>query len=248
MISSLCGDVIQFLESRDDAPVEPEAPQQEAGQDPEQGGAEVTGSTTHSGASDDADPVAQAEHSGGMDPSTFAHFSAELAGLDTPGEVLPPQDPALRRLLPDGSADPEEASQLRRLSESSLRASKAADLRLARMALESSPVALSEEQAPAFGRALNDVRLVLSVRLGIESQEDADALHDRVTRSRGSRKDAHASDSGQGPSSRSGTDDFMAEIYTFITWLQESLFQAMVDFLPEDTGPGEADDEGDAVR
>lgn len=183
-----------------------------------------------------------------MDPSTFAHFSAELAGLDAPDEALPPQDPALRRLLPDGSADPEEASQLRRLSESSLRASKAADLRVARMALESSPVTLSEEQSPAFGRALNDVRLVLAVRLGIDSQQDADALHDRVTQKRGSRKEAQVSAPDQGHSSQPGTDDFMAEIYTFITWLQETLFQAMVDFLPEDTSSGDGDDEGDTVR
>lgn len=78
---------------------------------------------------------------------SFAHFRRELAGLgadlDTSDEVPgvePPEDAALARLLPDASKDPEEAAQFRRLSEASLRESKIADLRAARMALESEPV------------------------------------------------------------------------------------------------------------
>ena len=193
VLSSLCGDVIQFLGSRED-PGDAETSPQAA--DPAETGGSAADPDSEAGGA--ADPLEPATESVGMDPSTFAHFSAELAGLDSSSEVSPPEDPALRRLLPDGSADPAEARQLRRLSESSLRASKTADLRLARMVLESSPVALGEEQAPAFGRALNDVRLVLSVRLGIGSQEEADDLHDRVTRNRGSRKNAQSGGAGRG--------------------------------------------------
>lgn len=153
----------------------------------------------------------------------FAHFRAELAGLgagldeEDDGGLQPPQDAVLARLLPDASADPEEAAQFRRLAESSLRESKIADLRAARLALESNTVALSEAQAPVFGRALNDVRLTLSARLGIETEADAEQIH---------------SAAGQG--SAATTEEFMGELYAFSTWLQETLFSAMLDVLPDD--------------
>lgn len=153
----------------------------------------------------------------------FAHFRAELAGLgaEIDGEadpgLSPPDDAVLARLLPAASTDQEEAAQLRRLSESSLRESKIADLRAAGLALESSTVVLSELQAPVFGRALNDVRLTLAARLGIEDQDDADKIHES------------AGHGGAGT-----TEQFMAELYTFATWLHETLFSAMLDVLPND--------------
>ena len=155
---------------------------------------------------------------------SFAHFRRELAGLGSDldsGEeaagVEPPADAALARLLPDASSDPAEAAQFRRLSEASLRDSKIADLRAARMALESDPVSLSEEQAPVFGRALNDVRLTLSARLGIDDEADAERVHQMACRGRAAT-----------------TDEFMAELYAFATWLQETLFSAMLDVMPDD--------------
>lgn len=153
----------------------------------------------------------------------FAHFRAELAGLgagideEDDGGLQPPQDAVLSRLLPDSSTDPTEAAQFRRLAESSLRESKIADLRAARLALENNTVALSEAQAPGFGRALNDVRLTLAARLGIETEHDAEQIH---------------SAAGQG--SAATTEEFMGELYAFATWLQESLFSAMLDVLPDD--------------
>lgn len=155
---------------------------------------------------------------------SFAHFRRELAGLggdadsdeEIPG-VDPPEDAALARLLPDASSDPAEAAQFRRLSEASLRESKIADLRAARMALESDPVSLTEEQSPVFGRALNDVRLTLAARLNIDSEEDAERVH-KVA----------------GRGTAASTDEFMAELYAFTTWLQETLFSAMLDVMPED--------------
>lgn len=154
----------------------------------------------------------------------FAHFHRELAGLGADldstaeaGGVEPPEDAALARLLPSASTDPEEAAQFRRLAESSLRESKLADLRAARMALETESVSLSEEQAPVFGRALNDVRLTLAARLGIEDEQDADQIHQMAR-------------SGKA----STTEGLMAELYAFSTWLQETLFSAMLDVMPED--------------
>lgn len=153
----------------------------------------------------------------------FAHFRAELAGLgaetddDADPGLDPPQDAVLARLLPDASTDEQEAAQFRRLAESSLRESKIADLRSARLALESETVALSEQQAPVFGRALNDIRLTLAARLGIEEESDAKRIHEQAA---------------QGAAA--STEEFMAELYAFTTWLQETLFSAMLDVLPTD--------------
>lgn len=200
LLSGLCADVIQLLEFR----------AQEVG--------------------DQAPQKVHADDDAAADDAVFAHFRAELAGLgegleegaseadaeEGPG-LAAPEDEVLARLLPDAHQDPEEAAQLRRLAEGSLRDTKISDLRTARMLLESDTVRLTEEQAPIFGRALNDLRLTLSVRLGIEEEADAERIH-RIAAS-GSIK---------------STESFMAEIYTFITWLQESLFSAMLEMLPEE--------------
>ncbi|GAA1142568.1 DUF2017 family protein [Nesterenkonia lutea] len=158
------------------------------------------------------------------DDPALTHFRAELAGLGGDEPLAAPEDAVLRRLLPDAFADEEEAGHFRRLSENSLRGAKIADLRTARMLLESSPINMEEELAPVFGRALNDLRLTLASRLDLETEEDAQRVHELAV--------------------ASGTKDsesFMAEIYTFITWLQESLFSAMMEFLPEE---GEGDRDG----
>ncbi len=154
---------------------------------------------------------------GASEDPDFAHFRAEMAGLGSDEPLAAPTDEVLRRLLPDALADEEEAGHFRRLSESSLRGAKLADLRTARMLLESSPLSIQEDVAPVFGRALNDLRLTLASRLNLETEEDAERVHELALASRS--KDS---------------ESFMAEIYTFITWLQESLFSAMTEFLPEE--------------
>lgn len=201
LLSMLCGDVIQLLEGR--AETGEHQPQAEG----------ETGADAATGADADSDADAAEE-----DP-LFAHFRAELAGLGEEQPLEAPEDPVLRRLLPEASEDPEEAGQFRRLAEASLREAKIADLRAARMWLESSPIRLGEQQAPILGRALNDLRLTLSVRLGIEDDDDAEAVHQKAMHSKA--KD---------------TESFMAEIYTFITWLQETLFSAMLTHLPDAEG------------
>ncbi|MCH8565465.1 DUF2017 domain-containing protein [Nesterenkonia sp. LB17] len=208
LLSSLCADVIQLLESRED----------EA--DPADEAAAPDGSASPAGSGSPAGPGSAAE-----DPA-FAHFRAELAGLGGEEPLAPPEDDVLRRLLPDASTDPEEAGHFRRLSENSLRGAKIADLRTARMLLESTPISIDDDVAPVFGRALNDLRLTLASRLQLHSAEDAERVHDLAV-----------------GSSAKDTDAFMAEIYTFITWLQETLFSAMTEFLPE---RGTADDDENA--
>ncbi|GAB3185866.1 DUF2017 domain-containing protein [Nesterenkonia halophila] len=206
LLSRLCGDVVTILEGRTEDVSE-----------------DADDAAPASGA---ADAPADAYPDAGMDDSVFAHFSAELAGLDGDDSLAAPEDPVLRRLLPDASTDDEEAGRFRRLSESSLRAAKIADLRAARMLLESSPVHVTDEQAPLLGRALNDVRLTLSARIGIEDEADAEAVQRRAVRDDGGDQET-----------------FMAEVYTFVTWLQETLFSAMLEAMPDDGAPDAAADD-----
>ena len=124
----------------------------------------------------------------------------------------------MARLLPAGSQDPEQAEEFRRFTDRSLREQKVASLRAAALAFESDPVRLSPAAASDVSRALNDIRLVLSTRLGIDSEADAR----RVEKA-----------SGKKPKD---TETYMAVVYGFVSWLQDSLIQAMLVELPEDDG------------
>jgi Domain of unknown function (DUF2017) len=94
-------------------------------------------------------------------------------GLSSHAEL--PDDPVLARLLPDGySDDPLAAAEFRRYTEETLRSGKVAS---AHAVLSSLPagggeVRLSEPECQQWLRALNDVRLALSVRLGITDENE----------------------------------------------------------------------------
>ena len=125
-----------------------------------------------------------------------------------------PEDPALKRLLPNVSKDDGEASlEFRRLTERSLRESKAGALRAAAMGLESRDLLLDAAAAAHWATALTDVRLVLAERLGIRSEEDAERVHS-VT---------DWSDVGD-----DDVDAYLALVYNFVTWLQTTLIDAMM--------------------
>jgi Domain of unknown function (DUF2017) len=107
--------------------------------------------------------------------------AAELAsqlGVSDATEL--PEDPVLARLLPDAySDDPEASGEFRRYTEQGLRSAKVAAARtvLATLPASGGRIRLSGPEAQAWLRALNDVRLALSVRLGItdelgEQEED----------------------------------------------------------------------------
>src|ERR1019366_9708817 len=95
-----------------------------------------------------------------------------------------PRDPALERLLPSAHReDPELAAEFRRLTEYGLRERKAANLGTAISALQDSDgdkVTLDLPQAQATVVALTDVRLLLGERLGLRTDDDADAIQDRL--------------------------------------------------------------------
>lgn len=133
-----------------------------------------------------------------------------MSGADT--EVSAPGDSAVRRLLPDAvRGDDDEALAFRRLTERSLREQKMGALRASALLLETSPMTLNDEQARLLAQALNDVRLVLADRLSIESEADAERLHEIADS-----KDVD------------DVESYLALVYNFVTWLQESLVQAML--------------------
>jgi len=92
------------------------------------------------------------------------------AMLAAAGPVSPPEDPVLARLLPDAYRDdPEAAGEFRRYTEQDLRSGKvaAAQTVLATLPAEGGQVRLGPEDAQAWLRAINDVRLAIGTALGI---------------------------------------------------------------------------------
>ncbi|MDO4240252.1 DUF2017 family protein [Micrococcus sp.] len=199
LLRGLVKDVVTLLENRQDE-VLPETPGAVA---------EASG----------ADAAARPSDADGDDAAFWALVGGMDLGAGAPEERPAPQDPAVARLLPDAMphADEHERARQRALTEDALTAAKLDDARRALQALRSTRVTVPHEQAVSFGRALNDVRLVLATRLGIETDEDARRVH-AVDDWR------HAQD----------VEATMALLYNFTTWLQETLMDEMVSELPED--------------
>ena len=106
----------------------------------------------------------------GPKPGEDAELAALEAMVQGPGADTPPEDPVLARLLPDAYRDdPEAAGEFRRYTELSLRDGKVAAARtvLGTLPARGGRVRLSQPDAEAWLRALNDVRLALGVRLGV---------------------------------------------------------------------------------
>jgi hypothetical protein len=125
----------------------------------------------------------------GADESTADPLAAQL-GMGGPS--LPPEDPVLKRLLPDAYRDDEEgAGEFRRFTERSLTSTKVANAEAVLASLKEAGLddaAFDEEgaEAPdpleveldaaavqAWLRTLTDIRLSLAVRLGIDDDQDA---------------------------------------------------------------------------
>ncbi|HKX65773.1 MAG TPA: DUF2017 domain-containing protein [Intrasporangium sp.] len=146
----------------------------------------------------------------------FADLVASMGVSVASEDQAEERDPALDRLLPDAHrGDDAVAAEFRRLTEEGLRQRKSANLDIAmeRLAAASDDqVALDEAQAPAFLMALTDVRLLLGERMGMRTEEDAERLH----------ADMEVIDD----------DDplgYAMAWYDFLTWLQETLTQALMD-------------------
>ncbi|WP_173528981.1 DUF2017 domain-containing protein [Nonomuraea antri] len=86
-----------------------------------------------------------------------------------------PSDPVLARLFPAAYADEKEASEFRRYTEATLRDGKRADARTVFDTARSGRNELDPEQAQAWLRALNDVRLALGTKLDVTEE-----IHDEI--------------------------------------------------------------------
>ncbi|MFM6849153.1 MAG: DUF2017 domain-containing protein [Terrabacter sp.] len=144
--------------------------------------------------------------------------------------ALADRDPALDRLLPTAHrGDDQVAAEFRRLTEEGLRQRKSGNLDVALDRLSEASgdrVVLGEQQAPAFLMALTDVRLLLGERMGMRTEEDAEALHAAM--------EEIEDDDPLG---------YAMAWYDFLTWLQETLTHAL---MGTDLGVGEtAYDEDD---
>ena len=115
-------------------------------------------------------------------------------------------DPVLDRLFPPGHrSDREMAEDYRELTEESLRGGKADDLAMVRATLpvDGGEIRLDDEQAGAWLRTSNDLRLALGTRLGVS--EDTEP-----------------------PEEMAGEEDQQLAVYYWLTAVQGSLVDALV--------------------
>lgn len=162
------------------------------------------------------DPDADDSGDPEKDVDPLERLRRELDAPTATPEEVEQRDPALRRLLPPASRDDEDlARDFRALTEDSLRRRKVATITAAIAALDgatSDKVELDLGQAQALMMALSDVRLVLGERLGLRTDEDSARLEQVVA----------AADDFEDPAVMA------AVIYDLLTWLQESVAQALL--------------------
>ncbi|MCZ2836845.1 DUF2017 family protein [Modestobacter sp. VKM Ac-2985] len=118
-------------------------------------------------------------------------------------------DPVLARLLPSGHAsDPQLAAEYRELTEAGLRSGKADDLAMVRATVPpgGGEVRLDAEQARAWLRTTNDLRLAMGTRLGITAETEPPEID---------------------PSGEGADDDSQLAVYYWLTAVQGSLIDAV---------------------
>jgi hypothetical protein len=125
---------------------------------------------------------------------------AEMVGMP-PGEVSPPDNEVLARLLPDAyRGDPEAAKDFRRYTDSELRQAKRANAKalLASLPEGGGTFDLDRDLVDVWLACLNDMRLALGTALDVTEDTDYD-----------------------------DTDDQSLQIYAWLGWLQESLLSCV---------------------
>jgi hypothetical protein len=128
------------------------------------------------------------------DDDPLGTLSATTQSTGTPRE---PDDPAARRLLPDASRDDDAvAAEFRHLTQTDLAAAKVRGLERFADVVEGASadddvvddddaddrgaVLVTRDDARQVAAALTDVRLVVAQRLGLETDDDVETLHDEV--------------------------------------------------------------------
>lgn len=170
----------------------------------------------------------------------------QMMGLG--GSEQPPEDPVLRRLLPNAYKDDRSSSEFRRYTEHGLREKKRAHALLLYEALTptddewsadqpldkgSIEVLIPEYDAMAWLGALNDLRLALAVRLGISKEfNEGDSQQN---------KEDQSASGATGSSSVHEKYELMTDldpmkavyaVYSWLGWLQQSLLELLM-------GPGD---------
>ena len=112
-----------------------------------------------------------------------------------------PADPSLRRLFPPAYDEAEDEQGYRELMGGELLGGRLAALELVTQTLDQEW--LSAEQADAWLRALNDLRLVLGTRLDVQEDTFAEQLRQ---------------DDPRAPA---------LAVYAYLSWMQEQLIEAL---------------------
>lgn len=124
------------------------------------------------------------------------------------------------------SEDPELAAELRAITEESVAAAKIDHLVTMYETLAAIPdgimdVTITNEAAPVWLAGMNDIRMVLSMRLEISDDEDAARIYERAGIFTGS-----SSRDGSNLPPIETEEDMLAVLYAMVTWWQESLISA----------------------
>lgn len=208
LVANLAADVLEMLDSRVDKTSVPDGAVDALVGGDRQGEDSAAGSEQSQGIVDEA-PVEQPWW------EALGLSNADLMPDAEPGEPrrARPEDPALARLLPDliapADATEGEAERLRALTEPVVVTGKREGLLEAVELLKARPLKVPVDSAPRFAAALNDIRLVLAERLGIETASDAERIH-------------------AAEDSEDDMDRYLALLYGFVSWLQESLMTALL--------------------
>ena len=135
---------------------------------------------------------------------------------------LIPMDEAIARLLPDMSEDPDLARSLRAMTQDSLALEKAENLATFFDSLDNGNdvVWVDNEHATGWLAGANDIRIVLSSRLGIVDDASSAAVYARASYLTGE----EAAKEGR---EIENEDDLLAVLYAMLTWWQESLLIAV---------------------
>ncbi|WP_193084417.1 DUF2017 family protein [Brevibacterium aurantiacum] len=128
-----------------------------------------------------------------------------------------PQDPALLRLFPDvDPLDEERSREFRRLTAFDLQQAKAHNVRIVLNGLaKGSSITLNHDEVLAWMKGLNDLRLVLAVRMGIDTEEAQEEKYAQ-------REDLDES------------EELTLTLYDFLTWIQDRLTTTLLSDLPGD--------------
>lgn len=127
-----------------------------------------------------------------------------------------PEDPALLRLFPDVDPDDAERSEeFRRLTEFDLKQAKAHNARIVMTGLgRGESITLNHDEVLAWMKGLNDLRLVLAVRLGIDTEEAQEAMY------------SNRADLGE-------SEELTLTLYDFLTWIQDRLTTTLLERMQE---------------